>query len=340
MPNQPSQPVTPDRIQRYSWSFAFPLILKASVANGIFEALEGTSLTSQELSAKTGASIRGVAALTEALTGMELLHKEDGRYRLAEDASTFLVKGKPAYLGGMLQHLTESVMQKWLTLENTARSGKPEVSVNQESTGAEYFETFVEALFSMNFAAATVLGRVLQLEKVSKPMRVLDIAAGSGVWGIALAQYSPQITVTAVDFERVLQTTQRCVERFHLTSQFTFVPGDALKADLGTGFDVVTFGHILHSEGAKKSRQLLQRAFQQLKPGGTIAIAEFLVNKDRTGPMSGLIFTINMLVHTDEGTTYSYEELKGWLEDIGYVNVRSVEAPAPSPLVLADKPSH
>lgn len=338
MTTTPSQPVTPERIQRYAWAFALPLILKASVTNGIFDALDGTSLTQQELIAKTGASERGITALTEALTGMELLQIENDRYRLADDAATFLVKGKPAYLGGMLQHLTGSVLEKWLALEDVAHSGKPKISVNQENGGAEYFETFVEALFSVNFAAASALGKNLGMDKSSKPVRVLDIAAGSGVWGIGLAQHSSQVHVTAVDFERVLQTTQRCVERFHLTNQFSFVPGDALKAQSGDGYDVVTLGHILHSEGAARSHQLLQRVFQQLKPGGTVAIAEFLVNKDRTGPMNGLIFTINMLVHTDEGTTFSFEELKGWLEAIGFVNVRSVEVPAPSPLVLADKP--
>lgn len=191
----------------------------------------------------------------------------------------------------------------------------------------------------MNFAAASALGKTLAVDKASHPIRVLDIAAGSGVWGIALAQHSPQVHVTAVDFERVLQTTKRCVEKFHLADRFSFVPGDVLQADAGREYDIVTLGHILHSEGAERSRQLLQRAFQQLKPGGTVAIAEFLVNKERTGPMSGLIFNINMLVHTDAGTTFSFEQLKEWLEAIGFVNVRQMEAPAPSPLVLADKPS-
>jgi 2-polyprenyl-3-methyl-5-hydroxy-6-metoxy-1,4-benzoquinol methylase len=335
--NSASQPVTPERIQRYSWGFAFPLIMKSALANGVFDALDGTTLSIQELSVKTGCSQRGISALTEALTGMELLQKVDGRYQLAEDASAFLVSGKPAYLGEYLQHLTTSILDNWLHLPESVKSGRPAISVNQESSGEEFFENLVGVLFNMNFAAAGALGNALTPRFAGKQIRILDIAAGSGVWGIGISQAIPDAEVTALDFERVLGTTRHWVERFHLLDRYRFVAGDALTADAGNGYDLVVLGHILHSEGKARSRQLLTRVFDQLKPGGTITIAEFLVNQDRTGPMTGLIFTLNMLIHTDNGTTFSFEELKGWLEEIGFVNVRTMEAPAPSPLILADK---
>ncbi|HTZ88984.1 MAG TPA: methyltransferase dimerization domain-containing protein [Alloacidobacterium sp.] len=189
-----SQPVTQVRIQRYAWGFAFPLILQAAITNGIFDALDGSALTAAELSAKTGSSERGVSALVEALAGMELLERDDSRYRLAPDAAIFLVSGKPAFIGGLSRHTTEQILPNWMHLGESVKSGKPVTSVNQEGTG------------------------------------------------------------------------------------------------------------------------------------GAVAIAEFLVDKERTGPMNGLIFTLNMLVHTDRGTTFSFEELKGWLEAIGFVNVRDGSA--------------
>ncbi len=339
MNNPTSQPVTQERIQRYAWGFAFPLILKAAIANGVFDALDGTALTLPELTAKTGSSERGISALAEMLAGMELLQREGDRYRLADDAAKFLVSGKPAFVGGVIRHATDQILPNWTHLSESVKSGQPVTSVNQENIGGEFFEHFVESLFAMNFAAASALGHSLAPRFAGQPIRVLDLAAGSGVWGIGIAQAAPQAQVTAVDFERVLGTTRRCVERFQLSDQYRFVAGDTLKADAGDGYDVVTLGHILHSEGAERSRSLLQRVFGQLKPGGTVAIAEFLVNKERTGPMMGLIFTLNMLVHTDQGTTFSFEEVKEWLEAIGFVNIRTMEAPAPSPLILADKPS-
>src|SRR5262249_44674630 len=119
--------------------------------------------------------------------------------------------------------------------------------------------------------------------------------------------------------------------------RFTFVEGDLLAANFGTGHHIATLGHILHSEGEPRSQELLAKTHAALAPGGTIAIAEFLVNEDRSGPMNGLIFAVNMLVHTRTGDVYSYGEIRSWLEAAGFQHVRQVEAPAPSPLILATK---
>ncbi len=101
---------------------------------------------------------------------------------------------------------------------------------------------------------------------------------------------------------------------------------------------MATLGHILHSEGAARSRALLHKTFQALAPGGTIVIAEFLVNDDRTGPVNGLFFAVNMLVNTDQGDTYSFNEISAWLREAGFVNPRTLDAPGPSPLILATRP--
>jgi hypothetical protein len=128
------------------------------------------------------------------------------------------------------------------------------------------------------------------------------------------------------------------VARFGLTGQFSFVEGDLQQADFGTGHHVATLGHILHSEGIDRSKALLKKTFNALAPGGTIAVAEFLVNADRTGPLGGLIFAVNMLVNTDRGDTFSFEEISGWLSEAGFVNARTLDTHGPSPLILANKP--
>ena len=150
-----------------------------------------------------------------------------------------------------------------------------------------------------------------------------------------LAQKSPQVRVTAVDWAGVLPMTRRMVERFGLTDRYRFVAGDLLEADFGNGHNIATLGHILHSEGEKRSRALLKKTFDALAPGGTIAIQEFLVNDERTGPPQGLIFAVNMLVNTDEGDTYSFEEISGWLRDAGFEKARTVDSPGPSPIFFS-----
>ena len=164
------------------------------------------------------------------------------------------------------------------------------------------------------------------------------VAAGSGIWGIAVAQRSPHVRVTAVDWAGMIPTTKRITEKFGARDRFEFIEGDLSEANFGSGYDLATLGHILHSEGERRGRQLLKKIFRALKSGGTIAIAEWLVNDDRTKPLPSLMFSVQMLVNTEKGDTFSFNEIKNWLEEAGFKKVRKLEAPGPSPLVLATKP--
>ena len=136
----------------------------------------------------------------------------------------------------------------------------------------------------------------------------------------------------------MIPTTRRITEKFRARGQFNFIEGDLLEANFGSGYDIATLGHILHSEGEERSRKLLKKTFGALKSGATIAVAEWLVNDERTKPLPSLLFSVQMLVNTEQGDTFSFNEIKSWLEEAGFKNARTLEAPGPSPLILATKP--
>lgn len=331
--------VTPERISQLAWGYAPTVILESAVRHGVFDLLDDGPKTVDELAATSSGSRRGLRAILNALVGLQLLTKDgDGRYALVPDSATFLVSTKPGYLGGLIKHTTRQLIPMWLRLNEIVHAGGPASAVNREQTGSEFFHEFVEDIFPMSDPAAQNLARALDVASASGPVKVLDLAAGSGVWSIALAQASPQVTVTAVDWPGVLDVTRRVTTRCGVAERYRFVAGDLLAADFGDGHHIATLGHILHSEGEERSRSLLQKTFQALAPGGTIAIAEFLVNDERTGPPMGLIFGVNMLVFTDHGDTYSFNEIAGWLRNAGFANPRTLESPGPSPLILADRP--
>jgi 3-hydroxy-5-methyl-1-naphthoate 3-O-methyltransferase len=331
--------VTPERVMQLAWGYAPPLIMEAAVRHRVFDLLDGGAKTVEEVATGSGASVRGLRAIMNALVGLQLLTKDSGGgYALTADSAAFLVSGKPGFLGGLLRHTSTQILPNWLRLNDAVETGGPSVAVNQERAGAGFFHQFVADIFPMSYPAALALADALDVAGTKKPIRVLDLAAGSGVWSIALAQKSPKVTVTAVDWPGVLDVTRQTAERFGVAPRYSFVEGDLLAADFGGGHDVATLGHILHSEGRQRSRALLEKTFEALAPGGTIAIAEFLVDDERTSPPMGLLFAVNMLVHTDDGDTYSFGEIAGWLREAGFANIRTLDAPGPSPLILATRP--
>jgi ubiquinone/menaquinone biosynthesis C-methylase UbiE len=229
------------------------------------------------------------------------------------------------------------MMQQWMKLDEIVRTGEPAEARNQEEPGTAFFSELVENIIPMSYGSAQALAEHLNLADATNQVRVLDLASGSGIWGIALAQKSPRVQVTAVDWAGMIPTTKRITQKFGVGDRFKFIGGDLLNADFGDGYDVATLGHILHSEGRDRSGKLLKRAANALKSGGTIAIGEWLVNDERTEPLNGLMFAVNMLVNTESGDTFSFNEIKRWLEEAGFKKARTLEAPGPSPLVLATK---
>ena len=329
--------VTPERLMQFAWGYAPPLIVAAAAQHGYFDALATQPMTAAEISAVTETSERGAKAILEALVGLGLLaHDRDGRFVLTPESDTFLVSSRPAYMGGFFTHQCDDIIPRWLSISQVVKTGVPATPVNEESHGTEFFQKLVEILFGVNYAPAMALARGLNLPQEA-PIKVLDVAAGSGVWGIVFAKVYPNAFISAADWEGVIPVTRRFAERHGLADRMSYIPGDIDKSDFGTGYDVAILGHILHSEGEARSRTLLQRVYDALKPGGTIAIQEFLVNAERTGPPNGLLFAVNMLIATKDGNTFSFEEIAGWLTSIGFVDPRTLEVPGPSPIVLATK---
>lgn len=330
--------VTPERIMQMAWGYAPTLILEAAIRNKVFDTIDAGPKTVDEVAAATGASKRGLHAIMNALVGFELLKKTDGHYELTPESAAFLVSTKPSFQGGMAAHTSKQLIPHWLQLSEVVATGKPASSVNRSDGGEAFFQELVGNIFNMSYAPAKALAAHLALGEDGPPVRVLDLGAGSGVWSIAVAQSSPRARVTAVDWPGVLPITKKTADRFGVGDRYTVIAGDLGSVEFGKDHNVILIGHILHSEGMERSKKLLRKCFDALAPGGTIAIQEFLVKPDRSGPAMSLIFAVNMLVNTDTGDTWSFEEISGWLTEAGFTNARTLDAPGPSPLILATKP--
>lgn len=324
---------------QFAWGFAAPLTIGVAIRNQVFDFLDIEPRDVEEVAEYAKGSPRGWRALLNCLVGLDLLVKEGSRYRTTPESSMFLVTTKPSFMGGFFKHISTQLIPSWLNLEEIVRTGKPEGRVNDQTAGQKFFTEFVNDIFPLSYPAATTLGEYLNLKEAVSEMRVLDIATGSGVWGIALAQQSEHVQVSAVDWPLVLDVTRQMAGRFGLAARFEFLAGDLLEVAFPQRCDVATLGHILHSEGETRSRALLKKVNDALRPGGTIAIAEFTPYADRTGPPQSLIFAVNMLVNTDNGDTYPFEQVATWLEEAGFVDARELPCAGPAPLILANRRS-
>jgi 2-polyprenyl-3-methyl-5-hydroxy-6-metoxy-1,4-benzoquinol methylase len=327
------QPMTPARLMEMMWGYAPILVLEAALNHGVFDVLDSGTQNLTEISQRTGTSERGLRAILNALVALDLLAGDGaGQFSLTPISRSMLVSTKPAFQGAVLRN-TSRMMLSWLQLTNVVRTGYPAKVLD-----AEQYRDSVASLFPLSYGAAHVLAWSLNLTSAPGPVHVLDIGSGSGVWGIALARSSAQVAVTAIDWEQVITVTKEMAAKYSVGHQFTFLAADLHDADFGKQYDIAILGHVLHGEGETNSKLLLKKAFAALKPGGTIVIAEFLVDRDRTGPLLSLLFAISMLVNTTRGDTFSFEEIQEWLQESGFRNPRKLDVPGPSPLILATRP--
>lgn len=338
-PTDARQIPSPDRILDIASGYEPALVLEAAVRLRVFDVLDERPMKLADVAARTGTSLRGMRALLNALVGIHLLDRFGEHYALNEESAAYLVSSKPTYQGYMCKHVSRHLLPRWLQLTEVVRSGRPGAVVNEQADGAAFFREFVEDIFPMSYDAARALAGELRLAEATRPISVLDLAAGSGVWGIALAEASPHVRVTAVDWPAVLPVTRRIAGKHQVLERFRFVEGDLHEADFGHDHAIATLGHILHSEGEQRSRQLLRKTFEAMEPGGTIVIAEFIADEDRCGPAGAMLFAVTMLVNTEAGDTFTFGEMSDWLRQAGFVDVRKLAVPGPAPLVLATKPT-
>ena len=213
----------------FAFGYAPPLMIEAGVRHGLFDALVQQPLDIDALTSQTGTSRRGMTALANGLVGLGLLQRDaQGCYALTPESSAFLVSAKPEFRGGLFKHASTQLMPKWLQLTEAVKTGLPVQQVNEHDVGAAFFQQFVEDIYPMSAAAAQVLADELDVGRMQGPVPVLDIASGSGVWGIAMARSSPQVQVTAVDWSEVLPVTRRIAAQQGVAPQFNFIAGDSL----------------------------------------------------------------------------------------------------------------
>ncbi len=335
---KPKIKVTPNRILDMGWDFARSRTLATGIELNIFTHIANGKRTVKNIAYAAESDQRGIERLLNALVGLELLKKDKkGCYHLMPDSKEFLVSERPAYLGSMCMHTTY-LDKAWSHLTESVRTGKPYMSLDEKSSAEDFFPELIKALFNLNYQAARYAALYLK-KKGKKIFNILDVAAGSCVWGIGFAQEFQEAKLTAIDFPSVCDVTRKYVKNFGMDGRFECIEGDLRTIDFGKDrYDLIILGHICHSEGRVNTEKLLKKSHIALKAGGSILIAEFLPNNEKTAPAIPLLFGLNMLVNTNEGDVFTIRQFQKWFIAYGFKKVEILDrAPSVSPLILATR---
>jgi len=310
--------------------------LKAAVELGVFGAVGEGANDAASIAKKCSSSERGMRILCDFLAIHGLLAKTDGKYQHTPVSALFLDPKSPACMGSITQFLGNPMLvNEFQRLTDIVREGHTmlpgEGSVEPDNP------MWVQFAESMAPLMATVAGPFaeLALQGKSGPMKVLDIAAGHGLFGINVAQRNPEARITALDWRLVLEVAHRNARNAGLEDRYELLPGSAFDVEYGGPYDLVLLTNFLHHFDVPTCTRLLKKVRAAMKPGGTVAILEFVPNEDRVSPPPAAAFSMVMLSSTPAGDAYTFSELQEMLTEAGFKDASHVRiGPTPNSAVL------
>jgi hypothetical protein len=328
---------SPDSRKLLEMANSFPTrcVLGAAAELDLYTVLDGRAMTAEEIASKLSSDVRGVRMLLDALAALGLLDKREQVYTVPEPLRPLLVEASPQTILPMVRHMM-CVLRSWTQLAAVVRSGKP--AVRQASIrGAEADRAaFIAAMHCFSGPVADELvGRLMPL----KFAHLLDVGGASGTWTLALLRAVPDATATIFDLPDAIEQARQRIGGAELASRVRLVAGDFYADELPRGADFAWVSAIAHQHGRGRNRDLFGKVFRALASGGRIGIRDILMDPARTRPADGALFAINMLVNTETGGTFTFDEFREDLQAAGFVEAEvKVSGEDMNSVVLARKP--
>lgn len=304
--------------------------MRAAIDLNVFTAIGQGATTPAELAKATGASERGLRMLCDRLVVDRFLRKEGGgSYALSATASMFLDQRSGAYVGGGFVFLTNpTIVEAFAKLTEAVRRGG--TALEHDGTvapDASIWVDFARAMKGLAGFTAELVGNLLEVDSADRPWKILDVAAGHGMFGITLARRNPRARVVALDWRAVLAVAEENARAAGVADRVRLLPGDAFTTDLGQGYDLVLLPNFLHHFDAPTCEKFLRRVHAALAPGGRVVIPEFVPNEDRVSPPDAATFALVMLASTPAGDAFTFAEYEAMLRNAGFANSTLHELP-------------
>jgi (2Fe-2S) ferredoxin/ubiquinone/menaquinone biosynthesis C-methylase UbiE len=316
--------VMPDELAQSIRGFQESRVILTALELDLFTAI-GNGATAAQAAATTRTDARATEMLLHALASLDLVRKDGAVFHNAPVAARFLAAASPDSARMAMLH-TAGLWHRWSGLTECVRTG----TATPEERGAEGTEAFIAAMHNnARQRAAQLAGAV-----AAGASRMLDVGGGSGAYAIAFAQANPRLRAEVFDQPAVLAIARRHIREAGLEERISMRVGDLRTDEFGGGYDLVLISAICHMLSEEENRNLLARAYRALAPGGRVVIQDFLLRADKTGPRTAALFSLNMLVNTQAGASYSEEEYTLWLREAGFGEVRRIPLPGPAGVLV------
>lgn len=316
--------ISPDRFIKALVGYQKTAAMKAALALDLFGAIEGEDGDPFRIAARTGASQRGVRILCDYLTVEGFLGKDRGRYRLAPDSAVFLRRGSPAWMGSVAEFLASPEMiSLWLDDPVSCVRNGGSAGLGNIAPDHPIWTKFARAMVPMVAPATEAVVAEIKTWPTA-PGRILDVAAGHGMFGITLARSFPGAQVTAIDWKAVLEVAEENAATAGVRDRYRGVPGSAFEVEWGGGFDLVLLANFLHHFDRPTCVGLLDRARRSLADAGRVLAVEFVPDEDRVSPPIAAAFAFVMLATTPAGDAYTASELDAMGLEAGFTTTRLI----------------
>ena len=301
--------------------------LHAAVKLDIFTIIGSKTLTAREMVQKTDWDDRGLTMLLDALAAMALLTKTPSGYANTQASADFLSKDSNRYIGYMIQH-HHHLADSWVRMDQAVTMGGP-IRERSSVTSDEWREAFLMGMFNNAMAAAPVVAQTVDLSRCT---RLLDMGGGPGTYAIHFCRANPDLTAVVFDLPTTRPFAEKTIRRFGLSDRIRFVPGDYTTDEipLKPEFDAAWLSHILHGEGPDKAADIVAHAAKTLVPGGQLLIHDFILADTRDRPEFAALFSLNMLLGTQSGQSYTESEIRGMMTAAGLTDIVRLDYTGPT----------
>jgi 2-polyprenyl-3-methyl-5-hydroxy-6-metoxy-1,4-benzoquinol methylase len=315
----PSPMPSPEHIFQTLNAHHHTAALKTAIELNLFTAIEEGNHTVADLAKRINASERGTRILSDNLVVLGFLRKENSGYQLTQDSALFLSKLSPQYLGTIAEFLTSRQHYENMArlTEAVRRGGTANAQGDNLEPNDDLWVLFAKSMAPSTVAAANFIAHTIGAQN-AKPLRVLDIAAGHGMYGITIAKNNPNAQITALDWPAVLEVAKENAVAAGVTDRYTTLPGSTFEVNLGEDYDLVLLTNIFHHFDKKTCVALMRRVLAALKPGGQAVTLEFVPNEDHVSPPTEAAFSLLMLAGTAAGDAYTFSEFKEMFREAGF----------------------